>query len=229
MGYLGDSTPRHAFEHSGLPQTTKSDFALQWRKGFFEEIHARYERREQHDEDIDITHRRVLDQLLLHSDSFTEEQKQRAVNAWHSMRAWPDVSQALKRLRTKYEIFVLANGTTSLQLDLMRSSGLHFDMMFSSQLLGLTKPDPNFYVRAMELVGGISLEPEQCVMVAAHAYDLRAAKELGMKTIYVWRLTEDVGIGEDMERVRAENDGFADGRNGTEECGVALVADMLGV
>lgn len=34
---------------------------------------------------------------------------------------------------------VLANGTTRLQLDITKSSGLHFHMLFSSQLLGLTK------------------------------------------------------------------------------------------
>ena len=102
-------------------------------------------------------------------------------------------------------------------------------MLFSSQLLGLTKPDPRMYLRAMELVGGISLEPEQCIMVAAHGYDLRAASDLGMKNVYVWRPTEDVGVGEDMERLRVENDGFLDGRDGTDACGMALLADMLGV
>ena len=87
-----------------------------------------------------------------------------AVNAWHSMRAWPDVAVALKRLRTKYQVFVLANGTTKLQLDLMRSSGLEFDMLFSSQLLGLTKPDRRVYEKAVELVGGGELKGEECVM-----------------------------------------------------------------
>ncbi len=34
---------------------------------------------------------------------------------------------------------VLANGTTRLQLDIAKSSGLPFHALFSSQLLGLTK------------------------------------------------------------------------------------------
>ncbi len=34
---------------------------------------------------------------------------------------------------------VLANGTTRLQIDIVRSSGLAFDMLFSSELLGVTK------------------------------------------------------------------------------------------
>ena len=212
--------------------TTQSRFALRWRQGFFDEIHARFERGEEQ-EDIDVTHRRVLDRLLdAHPTDgavglASESGKQAAVNAWHSMRAWPDVGAALKRLRTKYQVFVLANGTTKLQLDLMRSSGLEFDMLFSSQLLGLTKPDRRIYERAIDLVGGGQLRADECVMIAAHAYDLRGAKEVGTKTMYIERWTEDGG--EDMEVVKGECDGFVDGRGGSEVCGLARVAALLGV
>jgi 2-haloalkanoic acid dehalogenase type II len=210
----------------------QSRFALRWRQGFFDEIHARFESGKE-PEDIDVTHRRVLDRLLDADGaagggpSWSEAQRQTAVDAWHGMRAWPDVGPALKRLRAKYQVFVLANGTTKLQLDLMRSSGLEFDMLFSSQLLGLTKPDRRMYERAVELVGGGGLKAEECVMVAAHAYDLRAARQVGMKTMYVQRWTEDGQ--EDMEVVKGECDGFVDGRGGEEICGLARVADLLGV
>lgn len=70
---------------------------------------------------------------------------------------------------------VLANGTTRLQLDITKSAGLSFDMLLSSELLGLTKPDPAIYHRALEL---LKLKAEDCVMVAAHAYDLKAAKKM---------------------------------------------------
>jgi 2-haloalkanoic acid dehalogenase type II len=220
---------------SGSGQSSlRSQFALRWRQGFFNEIHARFQRGEEQ-EDIDVTHRRVLDRLLdaganANSDidaSWSEAQKLAAVNAWHSMRAWPDVAVALKRLRTKYQVFVLANGTTKLQLDLMRSSGLEFDMLFSSQLLGLTKPDRRVYEKVVELVGGGELREEECLMVAAHAYDLRAAKEVGFMTVYIERWTEDRE--EDMDIVKGECDGFVDGRGGSEVCGLARVASLLGV
>jgi 2-haloalkanoic acid dehalogenase type II len=210
----------------------RSQFALRWRQGFFDEIHARFQRGEEQ-EDIDVTHRRVLDRLLdadansKAGGSWDDAQKLAAVNAWHCMRAWPDVAVALKRLRTKNQVFVLANGTTKLQLDLMRSSGLEFDMLFSSQLLGLAKPDRRVYEKAMELVGGGELKGDECVMVAAHAYDLRAAKEVGFKTVYIERWTEDGE--EDMDAVKGECDGFVDGRGGSEECGLARLASLLGV
>lgn len=70
---------------------------------------------------------------------------------------------------------VLANGTTRLQLDITKSAGLGFDMLLSSELLGLTKPHPGIYRKALEL---LKFKPEDCVMVAAHAYDLNAAKKV---------------------------------------------------
>ena len=214
--------------------TPQSQFALRWRQGFFDEIHARFERGEGQ-EDIDVTHLRVLDRLLLDAQpadeeaqgTWSESQRRDAVDAWHDMRAWPDVGPALQRLRrTGYRVFVLANGTTKLQLDLVRSSGLEFDMLFSSQLLGLTKPDDRIYERALELVGGGRLTGEECVMVAAHAYDLRAAREVGMRTVYIERWTEDGR--EDMGLVKEEFDGFVDGRSGSETRGLARLAALLG-
>jgi 2-haloalkanoic acid dehalogenase type II len=171
-------------ESEGL--SARSHFALRWRQGFFDGIHSRFEKGEEQ-EDIDVTHRRVLDRLADATDegkSWIEDQKRTAVDAWHSMQAWPDVGLALKRLRSKYQVFVLANETTKLQLDLMRSRGLEFDMLFSIQLLGLTKPDRRVYERTVELVGVRKLKGEQRVMVAAHAYDLMAVKGVGMKTVY---------------------------------------------
>jgi HAD superfamily hydrolase (TIGR01493 family) len=55
------------------------------------------------------------------------------------------------------------------------SSGLEFDKLLSSELLGLAKPDPAMYLKAMEL---LKCKPEECVMVAAHHDDLIAAKEV---------------------------------------------------
>ncbi|CAK7211623.1 hypothetical protein SCUCBS95973_001178 [Sporothrix curviconia] len=68
-----------------------------------------------------------------------------------------DVHAGLQQARDTLgcEVFVLANGTIRLQLDLIRSSGLApvVDMQFSSQLLGAAKPTPGIYRRTLNLVG----------------------------------------------------------------------------
>ena len=110
----------------------------------------------------------------------------------------------IKKLKAAgYSVFVHANGTTRLQLDLCKSSGLAFNMLFSSELLGVYKPAAESYRKVLGLV---SAKPEECVMVAAHAWDNRGAREVGMKSVYVRRWTDDVN--EDMEVVMGENEAF---------------------
>lgn len=212
----------------GQQNFTESDFdelTLAWRSGFFDEIHARFEQGLPQ-EDIDVTHRRVLDRLLMNrivGKVWDDAARERLVKQWHDQRAWPDVLPALQRLRENYFVVVLANGTTRLQLDIAKSSGLPFHMLFSSQLLGSTKPDPAIYRKAAELMG---LQPEECIMVAAHAYDSpKAAKDVGMKTVYIRRETEDVG--EDFEQIARDADLFLDGRDGSEDCGLGALVSYL--
>ncbi|KAF4632155.1 hypothetical protein G7Y89_g5962 [Cudoniella acicularis] len=165
-----------------LPREQIDGFATAWREGFFKEIHKRFAA-EEDAEDIDVTHRRVLDALLeergVGYEEWDEDVRGRLVGSWHEQGVWPDVKQALERLSEKFFVVVLANGTTKLQLDIIKSSGLRFHTLFSSQLLGLTKPDPAIYLKALDLLG-LSEKPEEAVMVAAHFYDLVAAGNLSV-------------------------------------------------
>jgi 2-haloacid dehalogenase len=193
---------------TAIPKDEASNFALEWRRQYFLETSKRVSEN-LHPEDIDITLARTLDALLNqspdHKPHFDTETRNQIIKAWHSQKAWPDVSHAIKSLREDLglEVFVHANGTTRLQLDLTRSSGLEFDMLFSSQLLGAYKPRPEAYQRGLELV---KLRPEEVVLVAAHAYDLRGAQKCGLRTVYVHRWTDD--IDEDMGVVKSEFDVF---------------------
>lgn len=182
-----------------LPEKIKSEFALDWRQTYFE---ANEVRRLQGlgPEDIDITHRTTLNTLLSSPKykhlvpKFHPDIKEALIQAWHKQPAWPDVETALQKLQAQgYELFVHANGTTRLQLDLADFSGVgvYFDMLFSSQLLGSIKPDPRAWERTLELIGR---KPEECVQVAAHAMDTGRARRCGLKTVYVYRWTNDVSL-----------------------------------
>ncbi|KAJ6016121.1 haloacid dehalogenase [Penicillium herquei] len=192
---------------NSIPTDEASKIALNWRRLYFLENEQRF-RQNLAPEDIDVTLARVLETALSGAPGHPQleaDEKRQLVDAWHSQAAWPEVPKAVQSLREDLglEVFVHANGTTRLQLDLTRSSGLKFDMLFSSKLLGLYKPNLDAYRKALELIQRSS---DEVVMVAAHAYDLRAAKALGMKTIYIYRWTDD--IHEDMEQVRGEFDVF---------------------
>ncbi|KAL0576427.1 hypothetical protein V5O48_005563 [Marasmius crinis-equi] len=200
-----------------LTEDQKSHFALNWRQTYFDTNAARI-RNNQPPEDIDETHRRTLDVMLdQHPDFkpfFTDAIRQEAIAAWHRQKAWSDVPEALRKIREELglEAFVHANGTTRLQLDLVKYSGLQYDMLFSSQLLGCYKPAPESYEKVLVM---LKLKPEDCVMVAAHEYDLRGAREAGMKTVYIRRWTDD--IHEDQGAIREANDVYLEDMQGLHQ------------
>ncbi|KAF8848323.1 (S)-2-haloacid dehalogenase IVA [Acephala macrosclerotiorum] len=220
--FMGTCLDWHTGALSALPQSiphdTRSNLALEWRQDYFDSNAARLAAMpDEPPEDIDITLAKTLDALLEkhpeHKHLFDDKIKHDCIKAWHSMPAWPDVFPAIEALKAAgYEIFVFANGTTRLQLDLCKSSGLIFNMLFSSELLGVYKPAPKAYWRTLELVG---VKPEESVQVAAHAYDTRGARGVGMRSVYVRRWTDD--IREDMEVVREENDAFLEDMTGLME------------
>ncbi|KEQ63751.1 HAD-like protein [Aureobasidium melanogenum CBS 110374] len=168
---------------SSLPEPLRSSFALLWRQAYFDST-ALHQSQNLPPEDID--HPRTH----LRRDSFPR--RERFIKAWHHLPAWEDVNPILEQLKTKgFEIVVFANGTTRLQLDLCKSSGLGFDMLCSSQMLGVYKPAIESYAKVIELLGR---EAKECVMVAAHAW------------------TDDVK--EDQEVVKMENEVWMEGMTG---------------
>ncbi|EED14656.1 conserved hypothetical protein [Talaromyces stipitatus ATCC 10500] len=203
--FMGTCLDWHSGTINILPQSIPakigSEFALQWRQTYFDSNAARLAANLP-PEDIDLTLRRTLDEML-DSGKWDEVKagfdthhdpniKDKCVSAWHSMRAWPDVKPAIDQLKgLGYEVFVHANGTTRLQLDLCRSSGLSFHMLFSSELLGVYKPAAENYEKVLRF---LKLRAEECVLVAAHAW------------------TDDVE--EDMEVVKRENDFFLEDMSG---------------
>ncbi|KAF3766970.1 HAD-like protein [Cryphonectria parasitica EP155] len=223
---MGTCLDWHTSIANSLPASISPDdrsrFALEWRQTYFDYNAARLAAG-QPPEDIDVSHRHTLDVMLARPEwascktafgEGSEEEdekaaKKRCIAAWHNQPAWADVKPALEALRARgYETFVHANGTVRLQLDLVRSSGLRglFDVLFSSELLGVIKPAPASYDKCLDL---LRHRPEECVMVAAHAYDTRGAKAVGIRTVYVYRWTDD--IKEDQGVVKGEFDVYLDG------------------
>lgn len=196
-----------------VPTDEASSLALRWRQKYFH-LNDSHVKNNQPVEPFDCTLSKALEHVLSHEFShlnlhFDTDARHKAVRAFHNQKAWPDVSPALQALRAAgFETFVHANGSTRLQLDIVASSHLtsEFDMLFSSELLRLYMPDPEAYRKVLQL---IDAQPHEVIKVAAHAWDLRGAKEVGIKTVYIRRWTDD--IEEDMEALKEEFDVFLEG------------------
>ena len=137
---------------------------------------------------IDALHRRILDALLAERGLAPPEAEVAELNrVWHRLAPWPDSVAGVQRLKAQFPVCTLSNGNVSLLLDMARHAGLPWDTIFSAELFGHYKPDPEVYLGAARL---LDVPPEQVLMVAAHPSDLRAAAACGLKTAYVPRPLE---------------------------------------
>lgn len=82
------------------------------------------------------------------------------------------------------------------------------------------------YLGAVEKLNLVSKE---CVMVAAHLSDLRAARENGLRTVYVERPGEEDWDDEKIQQAKREGwvDLWIDNANGNK--GFITVAEYLGI
>ncbi|MFI5401200.1 MAG: HAD family hydrolase, partial [SAR324 cluster bacterium] len=81
----------------------------------------------------------------------------------------------------------MSNGNVALMMNLARYSGLPWDAILGAEVTGYYKPQPECYLKTAAFLG---FKPEQCMLVAAHNYDLVAASQLGFRTAFVGRPTE---------------------------------------
>src|SRR5215470_12965154 len=136
---------------------------------------------------LDALHRMALDQLLekFGVTGLDEADKVWLNLTWHRLKPWPDSVPGLTRIKTKYIIATLSNGTVRLLTDMAKYCGLPWDTVLGSDLVRAYKPDAAMYQSAIEFLG--SGDPGAVMMTAAHNNDLVAASKHGMKTAYVNR------------------------------------------
>jgi 2-haloacid dehalogenase len=139
---------------------------------------------------LDVLHRRNLERILprFGIERLPEETMQDLNLAWHRLPAWPEVPDALARLKRRFRLAPVSNGNIALMVDLARHNGLSWDAILGAEIAGDYKPKPRVYLAAAE---ALDLRPGECMMVAAHSYDLAAAAALGLKTGHIARPNEN--------------------------------------
>ena len=137
---------------------------------------------------LDRLHRMTLDRLLVDFELTLSEAETDALNrAWHRLRPWPDSVSGLTRLKRKFTIAPLSNGNVSLMTDMAKHAGLPWDCILGAELVRHYKPDREVYQSAADF---LDLPVGDVMMVAAHLGDLRAAKQVGLRTAFVPRPLE---------------------------------------
>ncbi|MFJ1994416.1 haloacid dehalogenase type II [Streptomyces asiaticus] len=118
---------------------------------------------------------------------------------------WPDTVAGLARLAERFPLIGLSNASRTALLELNAHAGLRWHQALSAEDARTYKPDPAVYELAVTVSGR---PPERLLMVAAHAWDLRGAQALGLRTAYVARPVGDPPAPSDRFDLYA--DGLAD-------------------
>ncbi len=167
---------------------------------------------------LDALHRRNLERILprFGSGTLPEDTLRDLTLAWHHLPAWPEAPEALARLKARFLIAPVSNGNIALMANLARHNGFAWDAILGAEIAGDYKPKPRVYLSAAE---AFDLAPADCMMVAAHSYDLSAAAACGLRTGHVARPNEHgPNTGERAPKIAVD----AAGRN------LADLADQLG-
>ena len=135
---------------------------------------------------LDILHmenlKKIASKFNLHN--LSDEDFKMLVKAWHRLPGWPDSSEGLNALKNKYILATQSNGNIALIVNMAKFSNLNWDVILGAEVIGYYKPEPEAYLKACS---ALDLKTEECLMVAAHDDDLKAASLQGMKTAYVHR------------------------------------------
>lgn len=134
-------------------------------------------------------HRRAATEALARHGvtDLSPEDLDRLVHVRWALPPWPDSVPGLTRLKRRYVISPLSNASFAGMVRLAKFAGLPWDCIITAENARRYKPAPEVYRTAVALLG---LPAGQVMLVAAHNYDLRAARSEGWHTAFVPRPTE---------------------------------------
>ncbi|KAH6697116.1 haloacid dehalogenase [Plectosphaerella plurivora] len=224
------STSTPALQQETLARLASEDwaaFAQAWRNTYKEFVRS-FVPGETPWRDIDTHHLLALRGLLRErglDDVYSEAELLHLSHVWHRLTPWDDSAQGLARLGQRYVTATLSNGNKTLLKDLDDSGPLGFQKLISAEDFKAYKPHPDVYLGAVRELG---LEkPGELALVAAHLSDLWAAKQVGLRTVYVERPREE-DWREDEERYKQAKE-WVDIWVSEGEGGFPAVATALGI
>ena len=106
------------------------------------------------------------------------------------LKPFPDVPEALARLKTKYRIAILSNGDPDMLEAAKPHHGIPFDAVISVAAAKTFKPHVAAYTKAAEILG---VAMDEVLFVANHAFDCIGAKSAGMRTAFIDRRKRPFG------------------------------------
>src|SRR6266849_6684863 len=166
-------------------------FVTWWRRTHFENSMIDALLGREHTPYREIGHRSlsyVLERAGIHCDM---DEVRHLVAQIEKLRPFPEVPEALARLRGRYRLIVLSNGDPDMLETAKHHHGIAFDDVIAVAVANAFKPHVATYTKAAELAG---VRMDEVLFVANHAFDCIGAKSAGMRTAFIDRRGRPFGI-----------------------------------
>lgn len=189
LGTLVDQTgsmERHVSARTGIDSGAAAQVARRWLGHVAEQERAIVEGRRAFvpSDELDLE---ALS-LLVRERLLSADDVDRLADTSEWLQPWPDTVAGLDLLAADVTVLGLSNASRRTLAGLSSHAGLRWHQVLSAQDAGTYKPAPAVYELALASAPAASGVP---FMVAAHAWDLRAAAAAGMRTAYVPRADGD--------------------------------------
>lgn len=162
------------------------DFTKAWRTKQFEYGFLR-SITDNHEDFLKVTEDALLYTIENMKLEATEEQKKQLLNAYLTLKPWPDAIEGLKKLKASgIRIITIANFSHKMLHANAENAGIVdlFDQLLSTETNHTYKPDPKAYALGLERLG---LKKDDVVFAAFGGWDAYGAKSFGYPTYWVNR------------------------------------------
>ena len=114
------------------------------------------------------------------------EQYRHMMDAWLHPKPYPEVAAALPRLKERYPLAVLSNGSPRMLRAGLEHSGLrlHFRWVISVDAVKVYKPSPRVYDLAPK---HMKLRKNEILFVSSNSFDVIGAKAFGFRVCWINR------------------------------------------
>jgi 2-haloacid dehalogenase len=166
-------------------------FVTWWRRTHFENSMIDALLHKEHTPYREIGHRAVAYTLERAGIPHTMDEVRYLVAQIERLKPFPDVPEALARLKTRYKIAVLSNGDPDMLEAAQSFHSIPFDAVISVAAANSFKPHVATYTKAAEIM---SARMDEVLFVANHSFDCIGAKAAGMHSAFIDRRQRPFGI-----------------------------------
>lgn len=134
---------------------------------------------------LEVARRALVYTLRNNEVEYTNDDARQVLKVFENLNPFEDAMDGLNQLAVRYRLVALSNGDQWLVDHLVNNRiNAPFSATFSIDTVGCFKPHPSVYRTAAKT---LEREPDQIMMVAAHAFDVMGARACGFRGAYVNR------------------------------------------